>query len=172
MSTTSLINKTYATQKLSAGYPHVGVFDVKSRELWIAKNKWGQHPGRVSHARLITGGSNTTGVADKDRFLCYWYHMPNPKNTHFHGTTGVHGYPIEWNEAHLLIRQDPNWDLIQQALIKSTDTRRINKNIDQQYAWAEHIFTKYRQLERNDPLSWHFIGPRATDSMFYVERVE
>ena len=170
--TTSVINKSYATQKLSAGYPHVGLLDVTNREMWIAKKKWGQDPGRVSHARLITGGSNSTGVADKDRFLCYWFHLPNPKHTHFHGTTGVHGYPIEWNEAHLLVRLDPNWDLTTQTLIKSADTRKIEKNIDQQYAWAEYIFAQYKKLERKYPLSWHFIGPRATDSMFYVERIE
>lgn len=170
--TTSVINKSYATQKLSAGYPHVGLFDVQSRELWIARKKWGQNPGRVSHARLITGGTNETGVADKDRFLCYWFHLPDLKNTHFHGTSGVHGYPIEWHEAHLLIRQDPNWDMVNQTLIKSTETRKIEKNIDQQYAWAELVFAQYKQLERKFPLSWHFIGPRATDSMFYVERIE
>lgn len=168
----SAINKAYATQKLTAAYAHVGLLDVASRELWIAKKKWGQDPARVSHARLLAGGTNTTSVADKDRFLCYWYHLPDARSAGSHGVGGVHGYPIEWTEAHLLIRLDPNWDLTTQSLIKSTDTRRIEKNIDQQFAWAQGIFEKYRTLERQHPLSWHFIGPRATDSMFYVERIE
>jgi len=56
--------------------------------------------------------------------------------------------------------------------LRSTDIRRIDKNIDQQYAWGQWIFDQYLALERDHPLSWHLIGPRATDSIFYVQRVE
>lgn len=171
------INSTYATSKLTTAYPHVGLFDVTERALWIAKKKLGQDPSRVSHAKLLTSGSGGMATADKDRFLCYWFHHPSSAPTQMLGSTAtasmaVHGYPIEWHEAHLLVRLDPTWDIATQQLIKSTDTRKVEKNIDQQYAWGEEIFRHYRQVKRDHPLSWHLIGPRAQDSLFYVERVE
>lgn len=171
------LNKSYATTKLSTAYPHVGLFDVTERELWIAKKRMGQDPARVSHAKLLTASKGNMACADKDRFLCYWFHHPGNKPAQAVGSVAtasmsVHGYPIEWQEAHLLVRLDPNWDIGAQALIKSTDTRRIDKNIDQQYAWGELIFKRYCEVTCDHPLSWHLVGPRAKDSLFYVERVE
>ena len=172
-----LINKTYATTKLTTAYPHVGLLDVTERELWIAKKKLGQDPSRCSHARLLSTGNGSMASADKDRFLCYWFHHPDnaPQQTLGSVATAsmsVHGYPIEWHEAHLLIRLDPNWDIGKQELIKSTDTRKIDRNIDQQYAWGELIFKRYAEIKKEHPISWHLVGPRAKDSLFYVERAE
>jgi hypothetical protein len=160
------IDRRNATEKVRVDYAHVGLLDTADLSLWIARKRFGVIPLRVSHAQLLTGGSSTTSVAEKDRFLCYWYHTPNT------GEGLVHGYPIEWHEAHLMIRMDPNWDYKTQTLLPSTDERRIEKNIDRQYEWARRIFQTYVTLKPNFPLSWHFMGPRPSDSMFYVERHE
>ncbi len=171
------INKSFATTRLTTAYPHVGLFDVAERELWIARKKMGQDPARVSHAKLLAAGGGNMASAEKDRFLCFWFHHPGSKPAQAVGSVAtaslsVHGYPIEWQESHLLVRLDPAWDIANRCLIKSTDTRKIDRNIDQQYAWGEHLFNQYRELKNDHPLSWHLVGPRAQDSLFYVERVE
>ena len=171
------INPTYATTKLSMAYPPGCLFDVQAREIWIARKKLGQNPARVSHAKLLLAGGGNMASAEKDRFLCFWFHHPDSAPTQALGsvataTMAVHGYPIEWHEAHLLVRLDPTWDITQQQLVKSTDTRKVEKNIDQQYAWGQYIFKQYCQIGASHPLSWHLVGPRAQDSLFYVERVE
>ena len=160
------INRKYCTEKLRCDFAHVGLYDVREQTVWIARRRLGVNPIKLSHARMLTGGSNTTSVAEKDRFLCYWYHTPHT------GEGLVHGYPIEWDEAHLMIRLDPNWDYVRQELIRSVDAARVEHNIEQQYAWAERIFERYRELGPPFALSWHMIGPRPADSMFYVQRTE
>ncbi len=166
MSADRSINKQYCTSRISADYAHVGLFDVSDRQVWIAKKKWGTSPVRVSHARLLKGGTNDQSTADKDKYVCYWYHTPGS------GEGYVHGYPIEWDEAHLLVRLDPNWSYSQQKFIPNTDTRRVEKNIEQQYDWGRAVFESYTGKNLKFPLSWHMIGPRAADSMFYIQRVE
>lgn len=160
------INKSYCTNAIRVDYAHVGLYDVTDRQTWIAKKKWGTVPVRVSHARLLKGGTQDTSTADKDKFVCYWYHTPGT------GEGYVHGYPIEWDEAHLLIRLDPNWSYATKKFIPNTDARRVEKNIEQQYAWGQTIFDAYAKKNPKFPLSWHMIGPRAADSMFYIQRVE
>ena len=166
MTTDRRINKQYCTSTVRVDYAHVGLYDVQERCLWIAKKRWGVVPVRVSHARLLIGGTQDTSTAEKDRYLCYWYHTPNT------GEGYVHGYPIEWEEAHLLVRLDPNWSYTTNKFIPSTDTARVEKNVEQQYAWGRRIFESYLSKKPKFPLSWHMIGPRATDSMFYIQRVE
>ena len=160
------INKTYGSLTLSTAYAHVGLFDVASSQIWIAKKRWGNDPSKVSHARMLKGGTAQSGVADKDRFVCFWFHPPNS------GEGPVHGYPIEWDEAHLLIRLDPNWSYTNQAFVPHTDPRRVEKNTDQQFAWGEKIFAAYQKAGLRHPTSYHMVGPRASDSMFYVQRME
>ena len=160
------INRSYCTDRVRVDYAHVGLYDVQARGLWIAKKRWGSAPIRLSHARLLTGGSNSTSTADKDRFVCFWFHTPNT------GEGYVHGYPIEWDEGHLLIRLDPNWNYLTQQFIANTDTAHIEKNIDQQYEWGRRIFEMYVECRPPFAVSWHMVGPRAADSMFYIERVE
>lgn len=162
----AVINKRYCTDKLTIKYAHVGLLDVSDQRIWIARKRIGQNPIQTSHARLITGGTNNSGTADKDRFVCIWFHTPNT------GEGYVHGYPIEWTEGHLLVRMDPNWNYQTQQFIPNSETRKIEKNIDNQFAWAKRVFQQYVALNPHFPLSWHMIGPRAADSMFYVERVE
>jgi hypothetical protein len=160
------INKTYCTDKVRVDYAHVGLYDVAQRRLWIARKRWGVLPVRVSHARLLVGGGQDTSTADKDRFLCYWFHTPGT------GEGYVHGYPIEWDEGHLLVRLDPNWNYLTKTFVPNQDAARIEKNIEQQYEWGRRIFDAYAQKKPRFPLSWHMIGPRAADSMFYVQRIE
>ncbi|MHC4996228.1 MAG: hypothetical protein ACYTGQ_14385 [Planctomycetota bacterium] len=147
-------------------YPHTGLYDCVDGAIWIARKKARLSPLNVSHATLIIGGSGSTSVADKDRFLCIWFHTPNT------GSGLMQGYPIEWDEAHLMVRMDPNWDYASQKLLPSTDTRRVERNIDRQYRWGERIFKAYVARKPKFPLSWHLVGPRPADSMFYVERCE
>lgn len=160
------VNKSYSTDRVRVDYAHVGLFDVVDRRLWIAKKRWGVVPVRVSHARLLHGGTQDASTAEKDRFVCYWYHTPGT------GEGFVHGYPIEWEEGHLLIRLDPNWDYVNRAFIPSTATARVERNIELQYKWGRQIFEAYAQRTPKFPLSWHMIGPRAADSMFYIQRQE
>lgn len=166
LTTATTIHSKHATDKLRVDYAHVGLYDVEQRRIWIARKRLGVKPLNVSHARMLVGGSNTTSVGDKDRFLCYWFHTPNT------GEGLVHGYPIEWAEAHLMIRLDPNWNYATQELIRSVDAARVEKNIEQQYQWGRYIFNTYVNLGPRFALSWHMIGPRPADSMFYIERHE
>lgn len=166
MATTPAINTAFCTDKLRVDYAHVGLFDVGERRIWIAKKRWGITPVRVSHAKLLVGGTQDTSTADKDRFVCYWFHTPGTGRGH------VHGYPIEWEEGHLLVRLDPNWNYETRRFVPNTDTARIEKNIDQQYQWARRIFDAYVAKGADFPISWHMIGPRAADSMFYIHRHE
>jgi hypothetical protein len=160
------VNKRYCTQTIRVDYAHVGLFDVNTRAMWIARRRWNTSPVRVSHARLLVGGTQDTSTTAKDRFICYWFHTPNT------GEGYVHGYPIEWEEGHLLVRLDPNWDFRGQCFVPHTDTARVERNIEQQYAWGQQIFNAYIARGPKFPLSWHMVGPRAADSMFYIERFE
>ena len=166
MSSNARINPSHCTDHVRADYAHVGLYDVAERRLWIARKRWGVTPIRVSHAKLLITGSQDASTADKDRFLCYWYHTPGT------GSGFVHGYPIEWDEGHLLIRLDPNWNYATQQFIPNSDTAKVEKNIEQQYAWGRRIFETYASKAPRFPLSWHMIGPRAADSMFYVQRID
>lgn len=161
-----VINPKFSTDRLTTAYAHVGLFDAPANTMWIARKRFGVEPVRVSHARLILGGTHDTSTADKDKFVCFWFHTPGT------GEGMVHGYPIEWSEGHVMIRLDPNWDYRNRVFIPNSDTPRVEKNIDQQYEWGKAIFRAYLELKPTFPLSYHMVGPRATDSMFYIERVE
>jgi len=158
------VNTRYCSDKVRVDYAHVGLFDAASGTLWIARKRFGASPVRVSHARLLVGGTQDTSTSSKDRFLCYWFHTPNT------GEGKVHGYPIEWSEGHLLVRLDPHWNYLARCLIPSTDTARIEKNIDQQYEWGRRIFQAYVDRQPGFPVSFHMVGQRASDSMFYITR--
>ena len=98
------------------------------KKIWVAKRLGGQAI-RTSHARLITGGSdNTTSTAWKDRFICFWFYTPRS------GEGYIHGYPIDWDEAHLLVRIDPNWDYDRQRLIPPELEDQVNANLERQFA--------------------------------------
>lgn len=166
LSSERVINKQYCTDKVHLDYAHVGLFDVQEHRIWIAKKRWGVVPVRVSHARLLVGGTQDTSTAEKDRYLCFWYHTPGTGEGH------VHGYPIEWDEGHLLVRLDPNWDYSTRQYIPSSEVDRVERNIEQQYQWGRYLFEAYASKRPKFPISWHMIGPRAADSMFYLQRIE
>ena len=166
MSADRALNKTYGTRKLSSAYPHVGLFDVADRSLWIAKNRWRLSASKVSHARLLQGGGSESSTADKDRFVCFWFHTPNS------GQGPLQGYPIEWTEGHLIIRLDPSWSYSQQTFIPPSRTRQVDRNLDEQFRWGRMIFDAYLAVRPDFPLSYHMVGTRAAESTFYVDRVE
>lgn len=160
------INRQFCTDRLRVDYAHVGLYDACERKCWIARKRWGVVPVRVSHARLLVGGTQDTSTADKDHYICYWFHTPET------GEGLVHGYPIEWEEGHLLVRLDPNWNYLTKKFIPNTDTAKVEKNVEQQYRWGKRIFESYIAKHPKFALSWHLVGPRPTDSMFYVQRYE
>jgi hypothetical protein len=159
------VSTKLCTDHFNGKYPHVGLYDCRARKVWVSKALAGQAI-RTSHARLITGADNATSTVWKDRFLCFWFYTPNT------GEGYIHGYPIEWEEAHLLVRTDPNWDYDRQQIIPPELTDQVNANLERQFKHGERIFEFYRQSKLKYPFSLHFMGQRAADSLFYVKRVE
>ncbi len=160
------VSTRLCTNSFSGKYPHVGLYDCREKKIWVAKRLSGQAI-RTSHARLITGGvDNATGTAWKDRFLCFWFYTPRT------GEGYIHGYPIDWDEAHLLVRIDPHWDYDRQRLVPPELEDQVNANLERQFRAGERVADFYRQCKLPYPFSLHFMGQRATDSQFYVKRVE
>ena len=159
------VNAKFCTQTFSGKYPHVGLYDCKERRVWCAKPLAGQAI-RTSHARLITGSDNAVSTVWKDRFLCFWFYTPNT------GEGYIHGYPIDWEEAHLLVRIDPHWDYDRQRMIPAELEDQINENLERQFKHGERIFSFFDECGLKYPISLHFIGQRATDCLFYVKRIE
>jgi len=159
------VSTKFCTEKFNGKYPHVGLYDCRDRKVWVCKPLNGQAI-RTSHARLITGADNAVSTVWKDRFLCYWFYTPNT------GEGLIHGYPIEWEEAHLLVRTDPNWDYDRQKLVPPDLSDHVNENLERQFRHAERVFQFFKDCKLPYPLSLHFIGQRATESQFYVKRIE
>ena len=159
------VSTSLCTEKFNGKYPHVGLFDCRERKVWIAKALSGQAI-RTSHARLITGADNATSTVWKDRFLCFWFYTPNT------GEGYIHGYPIEWEEAHLLVRIDANGVYDRQRMIPADRSDQVSENLERQFKHGERIFEFYRNAKLKYPFSLHYMGQRATESLFYVKRVE
>jgi hypothetical protein len=159
------VSTRFCTDKFNGKYPHVGLYDCRERKVWVCKPLGGQAI-RTAHARLITGADNATSTVWKDRFLCYWFYTPDT------GEGLIHGYPIEWDEAHLLVRVDPQWDYDRQRLIPVELEDQISGNLARQHKHGEEIFRFFRECKLKYPVSLHFMGQRATDSVFYVRRME
>jgi hypothetical protein len=159
------VSTKLCTEKFNGKYPHVGLYDCRERKTWVAKPLSGQAI-RTSHARLITGADNATSTVWKDRFLCFWFYTPNT------GEGFIHGYPIDWEEAHLLVRIDPNWDYDRQRMVPPEFEDHVNENLERQFKHGDRIFEFFKLARLKYPMSLHFIGQRATESSFYVKRVE
>jgi hypothetical protein len=159
------VSRKLCTDKFSGKYPHVGLYDCRERKVWVAKPMNGQAI-RTSHARLITGADNATSTVWKDRFLCFWFYTPNT------GEGYIHGYPIDWEEAHLLVRTDPNWDYDRQRFIAPEMEDHVDANLERQFRCGEQILAFYAAAKLSYPISMHYVGQRATDSQFYVKRLE
>jgi hypothetical protein len=159
------VNSRLCTDRFSGKYPHVGLYDCRERKTWISKPQSGQAI-RTSHARLITGSVNAVSTAWKDRFLCFWFYTPRT------GEGFIHGYPIDWDEAQLLVRIDPQWDYDRQRIIAAELTDQIDENLKRQFKHGERIVEFFRACRLAYPFNLHFVGQRATESVFYVKRVE
>jgi hypothetical protein len=159
------VSAKLCTDRFNGKYPHVGLFDCRERKVWVAKPLNGQAI-RTSHAALITGSDNATSTAWKDRFLCFWFYTPRT------GEGYLQGYPIDWDEAHLLVRIDPQWDYDRQRMIPSELQDQINENLERQMRHGERIWEFFRGCSPQYPMNLHYIGQRAADSQFYVKRLE
>jgi hypothetical protein len=159
------VNSKICTDRFNGKYPHVGLYDTGESRVWVCKPLSGQAI-RTSHARLITGADNATSTVWKDRFICFWFYTPNT------GEGYIHGYPIDWEEAHLLVRIDPNWDYDRQQLIAPEMEDQVNENLERQFRHGEKILEFFTACKLWYPLSLHYIGSRAADSLFYVKRLE
>jgi hypothetical protein len=146
-------------------YPTVGLFDCRNRKVWVCKPLSGQAI-RTSHARLITGSENAVSTVWKDHFLCFWFYTPRT------GEGYIHGYPIDWDEAHLLVRTDGNWDYERAQLVPPHLEDHVDENLERQFRHGDRICEFFAQSGLKFPFSLHLIGQRATDSQFYVRRVE
>jgi hypothetical protein len=159
------VSAKLCTDRFNGKYPHVGLFDCRERKVWVAKPLNGQAI-RTSHAALITGSDNATSTVWKDRFLCFWFYTPRT------GEGYLQGYPIDWDEAHLLVRIDPQWDYDRQRMIPPELQDQINENLERQMRHGERIWEFFRRCSFKYPMNLHYIGQRATDSQFYVKRLE
>ncbi len=159
------VSTRLCTDSFNGKYPHVGLYDTRERKIWVCKPLSGQAI-RTSHARLITGADNATSTVWKDRFICYWFYTPRT------GEGLINGYPIDWEEGQLLVRIDPNWDYDRQRLIPAELEDQVNENLERQFKHGEKIFDFFTKSKVTYPFSLHFMGPRATDSLFYVKRFE
>ena len=159
------VSTKLCTGTFNGKYPHVGLYDCRDRRVWVAKPLGGQAI-RTSHARLITGSENAVSTAWKDRFLCFWFYTPDT------GSGYVLGYPIDWAEAHLLVRIDPHWDYDRQRLLPSEFTDQVDANIERQTKHAMKIVDFFVGSKLTYPFSMHLVGQRATESQFYFKRVE
>jgi hypothetical protein len=159
------VSTKFCTDRFNGKYPHVGLYDARARKVWVCKPLGGQAI-RTSHARLITGADNATSTVWKDRFICYWFYTPKT------GEGYIHGYPIDWDEGQLLVRIDPNWDYDRQRLIPPELEDHVNANIERQLKHGERIFDFFAACRLPYAFNIHYVGPRATDSLFYVKRCE
>src|SRR5438067_2958496 len=150
------VSAKLCTQKFNGKYPHVGLYDCREKKVWICKPLSGQAI-RTSHARLITGADNATSTVWKDRFLCFWFYTPRT------GEGYILGYPIDWEEAHLLIRIDQQWDYDRQRLIPAELSDQTNENLERQLKHGERIASFFQQSKLKYPFSEHIIAQRAAD---------
>lgn len=154
--------------KLRTDYAHVGLYDVLHDRLWIAKKRFGVVPIRTRHEQLLAAGAERgpAGRDGKDRFVRYRFYTPAS------GSGFVQGYPIDWKEGHLLVDLQPEWDHATHREARPADAAKIRRNIEQQYCWGYKILDAYVAMRIHFPLCLHIIGRRATESGFYVRRVE
>src|SRR4051812_31991264 len=149
------VSTKFCTDKFNGKYPHVGLYDCRERKVWVCKPLAGQAVP-TSHPPLITGAGNATSTVWKGRVPCFLFYTPQT------GEGYIHGYPIDWEEAHLLVRIDPQWDYDRQHLIPTELENQVNSNLERQHKHGERIFEFYRAAKLKYPASLHFIGQRAT----------
>lgn len=160
------VSSRLCSRRFNGKYPHVGLYDCRDQSVWVCKPLNGQAI-RTSHARLITGADESSSAVStvwKDRFLCYWFYTPRT------GEGFIHNYPVDWDEAHLLVRVDPEWDYDRQRLIPHELEDQTAANLERQHRHGERIFQFFADCKLKYPFNLHFIAQRATESMFYARR--
>jgi len=115
---------------------------------------------------LSPGPTTRPPPRGKDRFICFWFYTPRT------GEGYIHGYPIDWEEAHLLVRIDPQWDFDRLRLVPAELTDQIDENLQRQMRHGRENPGVFQSCPINYPLNLHFVGQRATESQFYARRVE
>src|SRR3954464_1228616 len=140
------VSSKLCTNKFNGKYPHVGLYDCRERRGWGCKPPNGPAI-RTSHARLITGADNATSTVWKDRFLCFWFYTPRT------GEGYILGYPIDWEEAHLLVRVDPYWDYDRQRLIPRELEDQAAANLERQHRHGERVFQFFVESKLKYPFS-------------------
>lgn len=158
------VSARYCTDSFNGKYPHVGIFDCREGKVWVCKPLAGQAI-RTSHAKLITGSDNAVSTAWKDRFLCYWFYTPGT------GEGSIQGQALNWEEAHLLVRIDPQWDYDRQRLIPAEMASQIEENLQRQFAHGDRILAFFAETDLPYPITLHFIGPKEAESYFSYKRV-
>lgn len=158
------VSPKLCTDKYNGKYPHVGLYDCRERKVWVCKPMDGQAI-RTSHAALITGADDATGTVWKDRFLCFWFYTPDT------GSGPLQGRPMNWAEAHLLIRIDAQWDYDRQRLIPPELTDQIDANRERQLRHGESIVEFFKASKLKYPFNVHFVASTAAGSVFDFARV-
>lgn len=159
------VSTRLCTERYKGKYPHVGLYDCREGKVWVARPLDGQAI-RTSHARLITGADNNTGIVWKDRFICFWFYTPHT------APADLNGYPIDDSDGHLVVRVDPNWDYDRQRLIPSELADHVDDNLARQGRHAERVLRWYVEQKVDFAVSLHLVGQRLTESRFYVRRFE
>ncbi|HVX86311.1 MAG TPA: hypothetical protein VH253_16120 [Phycisphaerae bacterium] len=158
--------------RLPAAFSHIGLYDVRRRKAYAARNDLSRPAIELHHAELFAGvkmsreAAEAGGAVVKDRYLCFWFYAPYARSG------PVLGYPIDWSEHNLLVRLEPRWSYARQALLAAHASSAIDANIAAQVAAAAHLLSLYRAHGLDQALSVHMIGPRAADSLFYAHRWE
>jgi hypothetical protein len=154
--------------RLTVEYPHIGIYDVRGRKAYCARNDPAAPAIDLQHGSLFqnAGGHGGDALVVKDRFMCFWFY-PSATRTGL-----LQGYPVDWSEHNLLVRLDPRWSYLRQLLLPAHHTPAIEANINQQVEVAGHLLDLYKQAGSELAISVHMVGPRATDSLFYAHRWE
>jgi hypothetical protein len=84
----------------------------------------------------------------------------------------VHGQTLNWDEAHLLVRNDLHWDYDRHHLIPNEMTPQIEDNLQRQFAHGQRILEFLRECQLPYPVTLHSMGQRAADSYFAYKRIE
>ena len=71
-----------------------------------------------------------------------------------------------------MVYNDPNWDYDRQQMVPAEMQDHVDENLERQFRQGEKIFEFYKKCELKYPVCLHYIGQRATDSLFYVKRIE
>lgn len=153
------VNMSLCTDKYNGKYPMVGLYDCPARKVWVCKPLDGQAI-RTSHARLITGCDNAVGTVWKDRFLCFWFYTPNT------GQGQLLGRQVDWKEANLVVRIDPQWDYDRQRLIAAEQIEQQQENVERQMRHGRAILDFFAACKLKYPLTMHLLTQRAEDSYF------